>query len=295
MNNQIATTSTENDIMLALKNSVYPGARDESIQLVQAYCRAAGLDPIQKPVHIVPMWDKNSGGMRDVIMPGIGLYRIQASRSEQYAGVTEPEFGEDITEAIGGTETTYPKWCRVTVKRLMADGKIAEFTAKELWRENYAVKGGKDKSVAPNAMWAKRPYGQIAKCAEAQALRKAFPEIGAQPTAEEMEGKSIEMGEADVVRAVPARPAPEPYTDEKLDTLMPAYTKLVQEGTKTPADIIKTIKSKYTMTAEQEKRITDLATKPLADNAPKPATDEWGVDYDKAAKAKTERQPGEDA
>ena len=113
--------------------------------------------------------------------------------------------------------------------------------------------------------------------------------------AEEIQDMEVrDMGNAEVVRAAPARPAPEPYTDEKLDTLMPAYTKLVQEGTKTPAAILATIKSKYSMSAEQEKRITDLATKPLADNAPKPATDEWGADYDKTAKAKNERQPGEE-
>jgi hypothetical protein len=40
-------------------------------------------------------------------------------------------------------------------------------------------------------MWARRPFGQIAKCSESQALRKAFPEFGSQPTADEMEGHEL--------------------------------------------------------------------------------------------------------
>jgi len=194
----------EHELLKVLGASLYPGAAPESIKLVLGYCRAAGLDPMQKPVHIVPMWDRNAGGMRDVVMPGIGLYRTQAARSGEYAGITEPEFGPDVTERVGDAEVTYPQWCRVTVKRKLAGGMIADFTAREFWRENYAVKGGKDKSIAPNAMWAKRPYGQLAKCAQAQALRMAFPEIGSSPTADEMEGKSIDMGAADVVPPPPA-------------------------------------------------------------------------------------------
>lgn len=197
----------EHELLKVLGASLYPGAAPESIKLVLGYCRAAGLDPMQKPVHIVPMWDRSAGAMRDVVMPGIGLYRTQAARSGEYAGITEPEFGPDVTEMIGGAEVTYPQWCRVTVKRRLPDGMIADFTAREFWKENYAVKGGKDKSIAPNAMWAKRPYGQVAKCAQAQALRMAFPEIGSSPTADEMEGKSIDMGAAEVVDTPAQMPA----------------------------------------------------------------------------------------
>jgi len=183
---------SEQELIDVLQSSLYPGAALPSIKMVLGYCKAAGLDPMQKPVHIVPMWDGKAKQMRDVIMPGVGLYRTQASRTERFAGQSEPEFGPMVTQKVGGAEITYPEWARVTVKKLMTNGAVAEFTACEYWLENYAVKGGAEKSVAPNSMWMKRPRGQIAKCAAAQALRLAFPEMGAQPTAEEMEGKELE-------------------------------------------------------------------------------------------------------
>jgi phage recombination protein Bet len=182
---------TGEDLITVLENSLYPGAARTSIVLATKYCEAANLDPMQKPVHIVPMWDAKSGRMRDVIMPGIGLYRIMAARTGQFAGLSEPEYGPDITEAVGGVSVTYPAWCKVTVRRQLVSGLVADFPAVERWKECYAVKGGKEKSIAPNAMWNKRAYGQLAKCAEASALRKAFPEFGAAPTAEEMVGKVL--------------------------------------------------------------------------------------------------------
>lgn len=193
-----ALTLSDSELIGVLQSSLYPGAALVSIKLVIDYCKASGLDPMQKPVHIVPMWSAKEGRMVDVIMPGVNLYRTQAARSGQFAGMSEPEFGPEIKANIGGQEISYPEWCKITVKRILSNSVIAEFTAIEYWLENYAVKGGKDKSIAPNAMWLKRPRGQISKCAAAQALRIAFPEIASQPTADEMEGKQLYQNEVDV-------------------------------------------------------------------------------------------------
>lgn len=267
-----AMTLDERELMSVLKNSLYPGARDESIKLVIGYCKASGLDPMQKPVHIVPMsvstgkkdgngWDIKE--MRDVVMPGIGLYRTQAARSGEYAGVSEPEFGDDVTETFGEVVITYPKWCKVVIKRQMRNGAIVEFAAKELWKENYATKSAK--SNEPNAMWKRRPYAQLAKCAEAQALRKAFPEFGAQPTADEMEGKSfdgetIDGATGEILQRQPAaRPALEACSAEKFEQNGAAWRDLVVTGKKTAPDLIAFLETKMTLTEEQKLTIDSWA------------------------------------
>lgn len=246
-------------IRRALKSSLYPGANDDSIEMVLSYCQAAGLDPMTKPVHIVPMkvstGRKNADGWdikedRDVVMPGIGLYRINAARTGQYAGCSEPEFGpicvlESTRDVwVDGAnnrrqkvskpfQLQYPEWCRVTVRKLLG-GQVVEFSAKEYWLENYASKG----DGSPNAMWEKRAFGQLAKCAEAQALRKAFPEaVGSQPTAEEMEGKDIIEGESAraerrpaATRAITRQPPAEPEDTEERRALYASLQEFAETG-----------------------------------------------------------------
>ncbi|MGS3141531.1 phage recombination protein Bet [Aeromonas sanarellii] len=215
----------------ALCNTIYPGANPDSVVMAIDYCKARGLDILLKPVHLVPMQVTDARSKekvwRDVPMPGIGMYRIQADRSGNYAGADEPVFGPDVTEEFqdpynqsAKIKVTYPQWCKYTVYK-MVNGQRVAFHALERWKENYATQSGK--TECPNAMWRKRPYAQLAKCTEAQALRKAWPEIGSEPTAEEMEGKEIIINEIPGSQQSQASPA----KSRTLDAIRGQSTELV--------------------------------------------------------------------
>jgi hypothetical protein len=198
-----------------------------------------------------------------------------AARTGQYAGITEPDFGPDVTQTIGGVSITFPLWCRVTVSRSMPDGSVRDFTAREFWLENYAAKGGKEKSIAPNAMWQKRPYGQIAKCAEAQALRKAFPEVGSQPTSDEMDGRVIDMGDAEEVTPQPqppARPALPDYAAEAFERNLPSWSAIVASGKKTAGELLTMLSTKARFSEEQRARILSLKPAPPTPEPAVPAS-----------------------
>lgn len=232
-----ALALTDDELIPTLRASLYPGASDASIKLVTAWCRATGKDPMKKPVHLVPMSVKKVGGgrddyeWRDVVMPGIVDYRTDAARTGQHVGNDEAIFGPDVTRSLGGVTITFPEWCEFVVYRLVA-GEPRKFSSgKVRWLESYAT--AKRDTDAPNAMWKKRPYGQLEKCAEAMALRRAFPEVGAQPTADEMAGRTVAGDEFEVdgvtvqAAAAPAGPtvarkpkaAPAPAADVEDATL----------------------------------------------------------------------------
>lgn len=270
----LVTAEHAEAVRTALKSSLYPGASDASVDLVLSYCRASDLDPMTKPVHIVPMkvstGKKDSNGWdiketRDVIMPGIGLYRVNAARTGQYAGCSEPVFGPTCElkyqrevwvdgannrRVKNHVEATmrYPEWCRVTVRKMLGSS-IVEFTAVEYWLENYATKGD---DGSPNAMWEKRAFGQLAKCTEAQALRKAFPEaVGSQPTAEEMEGKTIDAEFTTISReAAPPAQLP-PYSAAAFDQNLPTWRGIIASGKKSADDLIAMLQTKATFNDQQ--------------------------------------------
>lgn len=206
-----------------LCNSIFPGALGESILMAVDYCRARNLDVLKKPCHIVPMSvqqkvrtpDGNTETRRvwrDVILPGIYEYRITARRTGEYLGHSEPEFGP--ASDFHGLDI--PEWCAMTVYRWSAVLKEkVPYPVRVYFSEVVATKDEKDNkgnvlSTQANARWTKAPRQMLLKCTEAAALREAFPdELGGEPTAEEMDGRTIE-GEVERPRprTKPATQAP---------------------------------------------------------------------------------------
>lgn len=192
-----------------LQETVFPKASDESILMAVDYCKVRNLDILKKPVHLVPIWDKEQKRYIDTVWQGISELRTTAMRTGQYAGCDDTVFGPDITKKVGEVEITFPEYAQVTVYRIVAGQRVAFSGGKVRWLETVAT----TKDGTPNSMWKQRPYGQIEKCAEAAALRKAFPEeLGNEYAAEEMGNKidnSKKEAKEEVVIDVFAEPATE--------------------------------------------------------------------------------------
>lgn len=191
-----------------LCSSLYPGAKPQSVLMVIDYCAARKLDPLKKPCHIVPMEVKvgNTYEWRDVVMPGIYELRTTAQRTGEYLGHAKAEYGP-LVQVAG---VSAPEWCEFTVYRWNPlAGMRSEYPVRVLFAE--AVATAYDKKAGEmkvNSRWTKAPVQMLTKCAEAAALREAFPdEIGGEQTAEEMDGqRAIDAEPVIQTRKLPAKP-----------------------------------------------------------------------------------------
>lgn len=183
-----------------LVESVWPSAQSaDAVFLALDYCRSRKLDPFKRPCHIVPMWNSTLRKNVETVWPGISDIRTTAARTTEYAGADETIFGDEITETFEGkthqgeklsASVTFPSWARITVYRIIKGQRVPFPGPRVIWKETYSQTKG---TPVPNARWQRAPYQMLEKCAEAAALRKAFPEeLGSVYAAEEMEGRPIE-------------------------------------------------------------------------------------------------------
>jgi phage recombination protein Bet len=127
---------------------------DPDLALFATIANRAGLDPFQRQIYAV-----HRGG-RMTIQVGIDGYRKIAFRAGLDA-IDEPEFGPETNGR--------PAFAKIRVWRKGSDRP----TVGVAYWDEFAQR---DASGKPTGMWARMPRTMLAKCAEAQALRKAFPE-----------------------------------------------------------------------------------------------------------------------
>ena len=147
---------------------------DEELEYFAITCDRTGLDPFAKQIYLTHR------GSKMVIMTSIDGFRVVSQRSGQYLGQVGPFWcGEDGKWTDVGAKGTTPTAAKVTVSRILS-GHVSEVSAVAHWSEYHPSHGAN--------MWRQLPRLMIAKCAEALALRKAFPnDLSGLYTDEEME------------------------------------------------------------------------------------------------------------
>lgn len=136
-----------------IKRTICQGATDAEMQLFFYDCRRRGVHPLDKLIHFT----KRSGKYTPIT--SIDFFRQRAQESRDFAGEDEPVY---TTVESGAVDT-----CKYTVYRFV-HGERCKWTATARWDEYYP-------GEQMGFMWKKMPYVMLTKCAEALALRKAFP------------------------------------------------------------------------------------------------------------------------
>jgi len=175
-NREIATADafgklTRSQVEL-IKRTVAKGASDDELRLFVQVCKGANLNPFLRQVHLVPRWDSRIGAEVRTIQVGIDGFRAVAESSNQYAGNDDPIFENEKEIEYGQKEKKkimVPLKSTVTVYKLM-EGQRMAFTATARWDEYYP-------GEKMGFQWHIRPHLMLGKCAEALALRKAFPKL----------------------------------------------------------------------------------------------------------------------
>ena len=149
----LATIVVTDDQIALVKRTIAQGATDEELRLFLFDCKRQGVHPLDRMLHFTKR------GGRYTPITSIDLMRTRAADTSECAGIDDAVFPPD--------DDGLPKWASVTVYRL-TDGKPYPYKATARWTEYYP-------GDAQGMMWRKMPHTMLGKCAEALALRKAFP------------------------------------------------------------------------------------------------------------------------
>ena len=140
-----------------IKKTICRGCSNEEISIFLHACKRTGLDPLMRQIYPIKY------GSQMTIQTGIDGFRLIADRNGCYSPGKEPTFTYDANGQL-----------------LSATAHIKKMTPDKVWHDVSATAFFSeyckyDRQGKPSQFWKQMPHGQLAKCAEALALRKAFP------------------------------------------------------------------------------------------------------------------------
>jgi hypothetical protein len=218
--------------LVAIRAEYCKGATDTQFELFISECKARALRPgphVVFQLRNAKEWDADTGASRFVKKPywitTIGALRLIALRTGQYGGSTPAEYiylddngDPTVISQIplpSKTNKSLPRepWAvRISVKRKDFDEPITSIVR----FDSVAATQKRDNILVLTDMWQKRGDAQTAKCSEADALRKAFPEeLGSLYLSEEIKNEEEPHQAATAPASVVPLPPPVPKVNQE--------------------------------------------------------------------------------
>jgi phage recombination protein Bet len=188
MSTELIKLEFTDDQVKLIKSQIAPKATNDELALFLYQARRTGLDPLARQIYCLPIGGKMS------IQTSIDGFRVVAERSGDYAGQDEPEFIEKDGKIECAKVRVY-RW--KGEQRYLAAVGVAYMSE---YKQN-------------SPMWSKMPHTMLAKCAEALALRKSYPQdLSGIYTGDEM-AQATEDTTAEVIEPVGFTLPPETATE----------------------------------------------------------------------------------